>query len=252
MTIYGDLDVSTIDELPKDAAKSSPRCARTRNRQEAANFLRRATRTRPRRLTLVFPLIEESEAGRDRGKEAALKKWSESLATASGRLAAWPLSAGGEGRVMRQFRAGTTQVLVATTVIEVGIDVPNATVMLSTTPSASASRSCISFAAASGAAPMPRELYCFVKDKDEEAKARLLDHGGNHRWLPNLRRRSERCGPGDILGKAQSGQAPLLFAELLQTPSRSAGADNLRDGSLGRGSAAEVSPSSQGRCANLF
>jgi ATP-dependent DNA helicase RecG len=116
---------------------------------------------------------------------------------------------------MKRFRAGKLDALVSTTVIEVGIDVPNATVMF------------IHDAGRFGLAQLHQlrgrigrgahTSYCvlFVDDKDDENRQRLAimeeTSDGFQIAEEDLRRR----GPGDVLGHAQSGQAPLLFGELL-------------------------------------
>jgi ATP-dependent DNA helicase RecG len=116
---------------------------------------------------------------------------------------------------MKPFREGDLQALVSTTVIEVGVDVPNATVMY------------IHDAGRFGLAQLHQlrgrigrgahSSYCvlFIDEKDDDAKERLAimeeTSDGFRIAEEDLRRR----GPGNVLGHAQSGQAPLRFAELL-------------------------------------
>ena len=116
---------------------------------------------------------------------------------------------------MRQFRKGEVDVLVATTVIEVGVDVPNATVMYVHHAERFGLAQLHQLRGRIGRGSITSYCVLFVKDKDEEAKARLAimeeTTDGFRISEEDLRRR----GPGDVIGKAQSGQAPLRFGELL-------------------------------------
>ncbi len=133
LTVYGDLDISLIDELPPGRRPVHTELFRDRDR--AAVYARARHEVEAgRQAYVVFPLIEGSDAEgmselRDltsgaeylaEGPLAGLK-----LALLHGRM-----SADDKDRVMRALQAGEVQVLVATTVIEVGIDVPNASVMV--------------------------------------------------------------------------------------------------------------------------
>jgi ATP-dependent DNA helicase RecG len=129
LTLYGDLDVSTLRERPPGRGMIRTAVRTTSQRQRVFDFIRSEC-TRGRQAYVVLPVIEESE----RADLRAATTMAETLA------ARWPelqvglvhgrLKAEERDTVMRRFRRGEIQVLVATTVIEVGIDVPNATVML--------------------------------------------------------------------------------------------------------------------------
>lgn len=131
MTVYGDLDTTVLDELPPGRTPVETVWARDKPGVEAAWRRVRDEVAKGHQAYVVCPLVEESE----RVQAASA---SEELA----RLAAGPLSglslgllhgqlgARDKETVMAEFRAGRVQVLVATTVIEVGVDVPNATVMV--------------------------------------------------------------------------------------------------------------------------
>lgn len=214
LTIYGDLDVSTIDELPKERGKVITKVRPHSKQKEAAKFMLEQLE-QGRQAYLVFPLIEESEKLDVTAAKKGHEEWSQLLAPHRVGLLHGKLSAEEKEEVMRQFRAGHIQALVSTTVIEVGVDVPNATVMY------------IHHSERFGLAQLHQlrgrigrgthASYCvlFVKDKDEEAKARLLIMEETTDGFRISEEDLKRRGPGDVLGKAQSGQAPLLFAELL-------------------------------------
>ena len=214
LTIYGDLDVSTIDQRPQQGVKIVTKVRSKTKVDEAAKFLREQIEA-GRQGYLVYPLIEESDKLDAAGAVKGHKEWSKLLKPHAVGLLHGRMSADEKDAVMKPFRDGEVTTLVSTTVIEVGVDVPNATVMY------------IHDAGRFGLAQLHQlrgrigrgshHSYCvlFVDDKDEEAKERLAvleeTSDGFKIAEEDLRRR----GPGNVLGHAQSGQAPLRFAELL-------------------------------------
>ncbi|MBL9177657.1 MAG: DEAD/DEAH box helicase [Verrucomicrobiaceae bacterium] len=214
LTIYGDLEVSTIDQKPRDGVKIITKVRPKSKLKEAAKFLREQIEE-GRQGYIVYPLIDESEKLEAGAATKGHEEWSKLLAPCEVGLLHGRLSAEEKEDVMKRFRAGKLDALVSTTVIEVGIDVPNATVMF------------IHDAGRFGLAQLHQlrgrigrgahTSYCvlFVDDKDEESRQRLAimeeTSDGFQIAEEDLRRR----GPGDVLGHAQSGQAPLRFGELL-------------------------------------
>jgi len=214
LTVYGDLEVSTIDQRPRDGVKIITKVRPKTKLKEAAKFLREQIEE-GRQGYVVYPLIDESEKLDAGAATKGHEEWSKLLAPCEVGLLHGRLSAEEKEEVMKHFRAGKLDALVSTTVIEVGIDVPNATVMF------------IHDAGRFGLAQLHQlrgrigrgahTSYCvlFVEDKDEENRQRLaiMEETGDGFQIAeeDLRRR----GPGDVLGHAQSGQAPLRFGELL-------------------------------------
>jgi|JI6StandDraft_1071083.scaffolds.fasta_scaffold05232_5 RecG-like helicase/REP element-mobilizing transposase RayT len=214
LTIYGDLDVSTIDERPKERGKIITKVRPASKQADAAKFLREQL-DEGRQAYLVYPLIEESEKLDVTAAKKGYEEWCKLLPNFGVGLLHGKLSAEEKDLVMRDFRAGKLDVLVSTTVIEVGVDVPNATVMY------------VHHAERYGLAQLHQlrgrigrgehTSYCvlFVPDKEEEAKSRLAIMEQTTDGFLISEEDLKRRGPGDVLGKAQSGQAPLKFAELL-------------------------------------
>ncbi len=214
LTIYGDLDVSTIDQRPRDSTTIVTRVRPKSRVEEAAKFLREQIEG-GRQGYLVYPLIEESEKLDAGAATKGHEQWSKLLKPLGVGLLHGRMNGEEKESVMRAFRDGGLTALVSTTVIEVGVDVPNATVMY------------IHDAGRFGLAQLHQlrgrigrgthNSYCvlFVDDKDEETMDRLavLEETADGFKIAeeDLRRR----GPGNVLGNAQSGQAPLRFAELL-------------------------------------
>ncbi len=131
MTVYGDLDVSVLDEKPPGRTPIVTRSAQGEDQVEELWADVRAEAAAGRQVYVVCPLIEESE----KLEVASAEETIERLAYGELRglkleLLHGRMSSAEKEQVMNRFRSGETDVLVATTVIEVGVDVPNATIMV--------------------------------------------------------------------------------------------------------------------------
>src|SRR6201982_4257604 len=130
LTLYGDLDVSVIDEMPPGRTPIITRCVSDERSPEVWDFVRKQVAA-GHQAYVVYPVIEENEESE---LKAAMKMYGElskrvlpdlQVAVLHGRM-----EADLKEQVMRLFQQGKIQVLVSTTVIEVGVDVPNAAVMV--------------------------------------------------------------------------------------------------------------------------
>jgi ATP-dependent DNA helicase RecG len=215
MTLYGDLDVSTLDEKPINRKPVITGVRSSRKLPEAANFLRERLQA-DRQAYIVYPVIEESDSLSVKAATTEFNRWADLLKPAVCGLLHGRLAPEERESVMQRFRQGEIRVLIATTVIEVGVDVPNATVML------------IENAERFGLAQLHQlrgrigrghhQSYCILmtdtKDPLALAKLDVLEktNDGFEIAEADLRFR----GPGDLLGTAQSGLPPLRVADLLQ------------------------------------
>jgi ATP-dependent DNA helicase RecG len=215
MTLYGDLDVSTLDEKPINRKPVITGVRSSRKLPEAANFLRERLQAN-RQAYIVYPVIEESDSLSVKAATTEFNRWADLLKPAECGLLHGRLAPEERESVMQRFRQGEIRVLIATTVIEVGVDVPNATVML------------IENAERFGLAQLHQlrgrigrgqhQSYCILmtdtKDPLALAKLSVLEktNDGFEIAEADLRFR----GPGDLLGTAQSGLPPLRVADLLQ------------------------------------
>jgi ATP-dependent DNA helicase RecG len=215
MTLYGDLDVSTLDEKPINRKPVITGVRSSRKLPEAANFLRERLQAN-RQAYIVYPVIEESDSLSVKAATTEFERWTDLLKPAECGLLHGRLAPEERESVMQRFRQGELQVLIATTVIEVGVDVPNATVML------------IENAERFGLAQLHQlrgrigrgqhQSYCILmtdtKDPLALEKLSILEktNDGFEIAEADLRFR----GPGDLLGTAQSGLPPLRVADLLQ------------------------------------
>ncbi len=131
MTHYGDLDVSVIDELPPGRKPVKTVHMYDRQRTVAYDFIRKQVYA-GRQAYIVFPLIEESEVLNYENLTEGYERVQEAFASDGFKIGMvhGAMKPAEKEEVMRRFKEGEIQILVATTVIEVGVDVPNANVML--------------------------------------------------------------------------------------------------------------------------
>jgi len=132
LIIYGDLDVSVIDELPPGRRKVETYTAGEALRQRTYNFMRKLV-GEGRQVYIVCPMVEESETADDDLKSAqeyAARLQKEVFPELRVALVHGRMKPKEKDAVMAAFSAGETDILVATTVIEVGVDVPNAALMV--------------------------------------------------------------------------------------------------------------------------
>jgi ATP-dependent DNA helicase RecG len=129
MTLYGDLDVSVIDELPPGRKPVMTVHRYDNRRAELFTFLRDEVR-KGRQVYVVYPLIEESEKVDFKNLEAGYKTFCEVFPEFNIGMVHGRMKPAEKEAAMQRFVSGEAQILVATTVIEVGVNVPNASVMV--------------------------------------------------------------------------------------------------------------------------
>lgn len=129
MTLYGDLDVSVIDELPPGRKPIVTRHFYENRRKEVYQFMRRQVDAE-RQVYVVYPLISESEKMDLKNLEDGYELLRQVFPRYRLSMVHGRMKAAAKDQEMQLFKEGKTQILVATTVIEVGVDVPNASVMV--------------------------------------------------------------------------------------------------------------------------
>ncbi len=237
MTVYGDLDVSILDELPPGRQPIVTKCRGSDELDKFWVFLRKQL-VEGRQAYVVYPLVEDSEKVEAKSVKAEFERLKTVLPDVKLGLLHGQLRAEEKERVMTEFRA--IQVLLATSVIEVGVDVPNATLML------------IENAERFGLAQLHQlrgrigrgqhASYCVLvgEPKSLESWRRLKIMEETSDGFRIAEEDFKIRGPGNIFGTEQSGLPPLRFASLerdfnLLTDAR-VGADRLikEDPSLGK------------------
>ncbi|NBU59442.1 MAG: ATP-dependent DNA helicase RecG [Betaproteobacteria bacterium] len=213
MSYYADLDVSVIDELPPGRSPIETRVIGNPRRGEVVEKLALACGD-GHQVYWVCPLVEESEALQLRAATDAFEELRAAHPGVRFGLVHGRLAAAEKAAVMAAFQRHEIDWLVATTVIEVGVDVPNATWMV------------IEHSERLGLAQLhqlrgrvgrgPRQSHCillFEPGLSENARKRLEIIRNSTDGFEIARRDLELRGPGELLGKSQSGQPLLRFAD---------------------------------------
>ena len=213
MTAYGDLDVSVIDEMPRNRGKIVTAVRDHTKLPEVLAFIRKQLES-GRQLYVVYPLIEESDKLDVKAAAVEYEDWRQRLHPFRCELLHGRVPADEKQTIMDRFRRGDTRALISTTVIEVGIDVSNATVML------------IENAERFGLAQLHQlrgrigrgehKSYCILLTTDQTPetteKLNVLEKTTNGFEIADAD--WELRGPGDLLGTAQSGLPPLKLGSL--------------------------------------
>jgi ATP-dependent DNA helicase RecG len=222
MSYYADLDVSTLDELPPGRTPIVTKVVHESRRHEVIERIR-AQVAQGRQVYWVCPLIEESEALDLSNATETHAELSAALASSDARFVVGllhsRLASDEKKAVMAEFVQGHMAVLVSTTVIEVGVDVPNASLMVID----HAERFGLSQLhqlrgrVGRGAAASACVLLYSTGDTPrlgETARERLKAMAETNDGFEIARRDLEIRGPGEFLGARQSGDAMLRFADL--------------------------------------
>ncbi|MCM2252207.1 MAG: ATP-dependent DNA helicase RecG [Ramlibacter sp.] len=218
MSYYADLDVSTIDELPPGRTPVVTKLIADSRREEVAERIR-AQVNQGRQVYWVCPLIEESEALDLANATATHQALCAALPGVRVGLLHSRMPPAEKKAVMALFTAGQMGVLVSTTVIEVGVDVPNASLMVIEhaerfgLSQLHQLRGRVGRGAAASACVL---LYCAGEGGrlGDTARARLKAMAETADGFEIARRDLEIRGPGEFLGARQSGAPLLRFADL--------------------------------------
>jgi ATP-dependent DNA helicase RecG len=214
MTIYGDLDVSILDERPAGRGRMVTALRSAAKQTDITKFVKEQLKA-GRQAYLVYPLVEESDTLKVESATEAFEKWRKRLPGHEVGMVHGKLDADEKESVMRRFRDGGIHALVATSVIEVGVDVPNANLMI------------IHHAERFGLAQLHQlrgrigrgehKSYCILltDGKSAEAMEKLAVMEKTSDGFIIAEEDLRLRGPGDVLGTMQSGLGDLKFADFL-------------------------------------
>ena len=214
MTYFADLEVSTIDELPPGRTPVLTKVFAAARRDEVVARIRDEV-AQGRQAYWVCPLIEESETVDLRHATQTFEELGAALPGHSVGLLHGRMKPAEKAAVMAEFVAGRLQLLVATTVIEVGVDVPNASLMVvehAERFGLSQLHQLRGRVGRGSAASVCVLLY--ASPLGETGKARLKAMLDTHDGFEIAKRDLEIRGPGEFMGARQSGDALLRFADL--------------------------------------
>ncbi len=214
MTLYGDLDISVIDELPAGRKPIKTLHRYDSHRLQVNGFIREQVAA-GRQVYMVYPLIEESEKLDLKhlmdGYESVCRAFPDyAISIVHGKM-----KSEAKDYEMARFKKGETQIMVATTVIEVGVDVPNATVMI------------IENAERFGLSQLHQlrgrvgrgaeQSYCLLMTGNKlgaDSRKRIETMARTNNGFEIAETDLQLRGPGDLLGTQQSGALDLLIADL--------------------------------------
>lgn len=212
LTIYGDLDVSVLDERPAGRGQIVTGVRVKPKVSEVTKFLKGELQN-GRQIYLVYPLVEDSESVKAQAATSEFPKWQKRLKDWEVELLHGKMAPEEKDAVMARFRSNETQVLVATTVIEVGVDVPNANVMV------------IWNAERFGLAQLHQlrgrigrgehKSYCILSSDGKSGQEKLAVMAQTNDGFKIAEEDLQLRGPGEVLGTSQSGLGELRFAEFL-------------------------------------
>ncbi len=214
MTIYGDLDVSLLDEKPPGRGRIVTAVRVAAKQTDVTKFVKDQL-SQGRQAYLVYPLVGESETLKAESATVAFEKWAKRLGSDQVGLIHGKLRPEEKESVMSRFRDGGIAALVSTTVIEVGVDVPNASVMI------------LHHAERFGLAQLHQlrgrigrgghKGYCVLltdgKNPESMEKLKVLEQTSDGFEIAEADLRLR--GPGDVLGTMQSGLSDLRFPDFL-------------------------------------
>lgn len=218
MSVYGDLDISVIDELPPGRKKIKTIHRFDSNRLSVFKFVREQIEL-GRQIYIVYPLIQESEQLDYKDLMDGYESISRTFPLPDYRLSIvhGKMKAADKDFEMQRFVKGETQIMVATTVIEVGVNVPNASVMI------------IESAERFGLSQLHQlrgrvgrgadQSYCVLmsgQKLSKEAKIRLRTMVDTNDGFKIAEVDLKLRGPGDLMGTQQSGVLNLKIADIVQ------------------------------------
>lgn len=214
MTVYGDLDVSLLDEKPEGRGKIITALRKKPKQKDITDFVK-AQLKEGRQAYLVYALVEESDSVKAQSAVEAFPKWQKRLGADNVGLIHGKLRPEEKDEVMEEFRSGKLKALVATTVIEVGVDVPNANLLILHNAERFGLAQIHQLRGRIGRGEHKSYCILLTDSKLPEAIEKLTVLEKSSDGFEIAEADLALRGPGDILGTAQSGLTDLRFADFI-------------------------------------
>jgi ATP-dependent DNA helicase RecG len=215
MTAYADLETSIIDELPPGRTPITTVAVPDTRREEVIERVRLACTEQQRQVYWVCTLIEESEALQCQAAEDTLVELAERLPELRVSLVHGRMKAAEKQQIMADFKQGLSDVLVATTVIEVGVDVPNASLIIIENPERLGLAQLHQLRGRVGRGAIASHcLLLYHAPLSATAQKRLGVLRDSNDGFVIAERDLEIRGPGEVLGTKQTGLAEFKIADL--------------------------------------
>ncbi|HGM7292448.1 TPA: ATP-dependent DNA helicase RecG [Serratia marcescens] len=217
MTAYADLDTSVIDELPPGRTPVTTVAIPDTRRADIIQRVKSACLEEGRQAYWVCTLIEESELLEAQAAEATWEELKAALPELKVALVHGRMKAQEKQAVMQAFKQGELQLLVATTVIEVGVDVPNASLMIIENPERLGLAQLHQLRGRVGRGAVASHCVLLYKTPlSKTAQTRLQVLRDSNDGFVIAQRDLEIRGPGELLGTRQTGSAEFKVADLLR------------------------------------
>ncbi|TCV93547.1 ATP-dependent DNA helicase RecG [Biostraticola tofi] len=217
MTAYADLDTSVIDELPPGRTPVTTVAIPDTRRPDIIERVRQACRHEQRQAYWVCTLIEESDLLEAQAAEATWQELKLALPELTVGLVHGRMKAQEKQQVMQAFKSGQIQLLIATTVIEVGVDVPNASLMIIENPERLGLAQLHQLRGRVGRGAIASHCVLLYKSPlSKTAQMRLQVLRDSNDGFVIAQRDLEIRGPGELLGTRQTGNAEFKVADLLR------------------------------------
>jgi ATP-dependent DNA helicase RecG len=216
MTLYGDMNVSVIDELPPGRTPVETKVVAEGQRRETWERVRKDLEEGGRAY-IVLPLVEESEKLTLRDAKATYDRVRKTYPETGVGLLHGRMKADEKEAVMRRFQKGEDRILVSTTVVEVGVDVPEATVMMVEHAERFGLSQLHQLRGRVGRGSRPSVCFLMVGgEQGEDATARLSVMEKTNDGFRIAEEDLKIRGPGDFAGVRQSGIPDLVFSDIVR------------------------------------
>jgi len=215
LSVYGDLDISVIDEMPSGRKKVATFVIPPEKKEDSYEFIRK-TVEKGRQVFVICPLIDDSENMELKSVTAEYERLSRmvfsnlKIAMIHGKM-----RPDEKEKIMNDFASGKTNILVSTSLVEVGVDVPNATIMIIEGADRFGLAQLHQFRGRVGRSKYQSYCFLFTDNESETVQKRLSAIVNTNNGFEIAEKDLEIRGPGEVLGERQSGIADINTRNLM-------------------------------------